>query len=80
VASLAGSEAFGATKSGENIIPVIRGYGSLDASTLFDALLWIVDHVRQHEKMGKAVINYSAGKEPPIQFPTLATCALALLS
>ena len=68
VASLVAGATRGVTKEGQNIIPVrweagrIFGGPVSRASSLFQSLLWTLDHVRTNGKQGKAVLNYSGGE------------------
>ncbi len=68
VASVVAGATRGVTKGGENIIPVRWETGRnvpgsvAKASSLFQSLLWILDHVRTNSKQGKAVLNYSGGE------------------
>ncbi len=77
VASLAAGATRGVTKAGRNIIPVrwesgrIPGGQIARASSLFQSLLWILDHVRTNGKQGKAVLNYSGGEWPFIPLPSM---------
>ncbi|KAK4118392.1 SGNH hydrolase [Parathielavia appendiculata] len=66
MASLIGGKKYGVTKTGNNIIPVRWELGSQTGSpkgaSLFEGLLWILFDVKQHNKQGKAVLNYSGGE------------------
>ena len=68
VASVVAGATRGVTKGGQNIIPVRWEAGRrtvvavAKASSLFQSLLWILNHVRTNGKQGKAVLSYSGGE------------------